>query len=439
MKKTRQEVQFESLQKFKEYRRGTVCLSTGTGKSKVAIDFIKETEDVKLVLITSPRTNLKENWKKELIKWGLEEQSDRNWVVKETGKHLFIVIENIQTTYKWEHEAFDIIIADEVHLMMSPEYSLLFKNNKYKYLLGLTATHDITSKNDKGDYYKKYAPIIYEYYESAEHGLINKTRFVIVNHLLSDERTRKVKINGRTVVMSEADYYQHLTERIKNGQRKMMSMGSDDWFKDAAAWLWEGRGTREQKSAAALYLNSIKARKNFLLNLPSSAEVAKRIKEGILRDIEGSKVLIFSELTAQADMITKNTVHSNKHKDENQRLMDGFDAGEIRDLGSCRSLTLGLNLKGATHAIMESYIGSATQSKQKKGRLDRLDVGDVAEMWIIKVTGTQAENWFEQMVKGFDLEDAEYYDSQIFMNNDSTFNFKQRPDSSDAGSDDSSY
>jgi hypothetical protein len=87
-------------------------------------------------------------------------------------------------------------------------------------------------------------------------------------------------------------------------------------------------------------------------------------------------------------------------------MMDAFNRGDIRELGSCRSLTLGLNLKGATHAIMESYIGSATQSKQKKGRLDRLATDDVAEMWIIRVEGTQCESWFDQMTKGFDLEDA---------------------------------
>jgi hypothetical protein len=74
---------------------------------------------------------------------------------------------------------------------------------------------------------------------------------------------------------------------------------------------------------------------------------------------------------------------------------------------------------------MESYIGSATQSKQKKGRLDRLGTEDVAEMWIIRVSGTQADSWFEQMTKGFDLSDAEYFDSEIFLN-DGRFDYKER-------------
>lgn len=426
MEVTREQVQKEALEKFKKLHKGTICLSTGTGKSKIAIDFIKETEDVHFVLITSPRTNLQENWKKELRKWGLIDNTiTKKWRIKGTERQVFIVIENIQTTYKWENEQFDLIIADEIHTMMTPEYSMLFEKTKYRYLLGLTATHDITSKNDKGLYYKMHCPIIFEYYDSADDGLINKTKFFIVSHELDNFFNVTVKVGKITKQQGERAFYEYLTERIKSGQKRMLLQGSENWFDDAREWFWNGNGTKEQKFAAMMYLNSIKARKDFLLNLSSSAMIAERIKNGLLNDNPDAKVLIFSELTAQADKITKNTVHSNKHKDINQKLMDDFNAGRIRDLGSCRSLTLGLNLKGATHAIMESYIGSATQSKQKKGRLDRLATDDVAEMWIIRVRGTQVDSWYEQMIKGFDLSDAEYFDSQVILN-DGKFDYKER-------------
>lgn len=419
-KLTRSDVQYEALNKFKPIGKGTICLSTGTGKSKVAIDFIKETPDVRKVLITSPRTNLQENWRKELIKWGFELPEHRTefrwrYTDNDSIRYIWIVIENIQTTYKWKNEKFDLIIADEIHTMMTPEYSALFENTEYKYLMGLTATHDITYKNDKGYFYNKYCPIIYEYYDSAEDGLINKTKFIIVNHSLDDSDRISYKVKGVRYEDGEANYYAYLTDRIKKGQQRMIAQGSDDWFNDASDWFWKGNGTKEQKFAAMMYLNAIKARKEFLLNLPSTARLAEKIKDGILT-LPGSKVLIFSELTAQADRITKNTIHSNNHSKDNQRLMEEFDNGIIRDLGSCRSLTLGLNLKGATHAIMESYIGSATQSKQKKGRLDRLATDDVAEMWIIRTSGTQSDSWFTQMTKGFDLSNAEYFDSSIFTN-----------------------
>lgn len=440
-KKSRELVQKESLEVFKASptHRGTICLSTGTGKSKVAIDFIKNV-NVTFVLITSPRTNLKDNWEKELQKWGLEidhNRSDRRWKITGTDRYVWIDIENIQTAYKWKDKKFDLIVADEIHTMMTPEYSLLFENNDYTYLMGLTATHDITSKNDKEWYYKKYCPIIYEYYDSADDGLINKTRFVVVNHSLNDADKITVRYKNTEFQKGEADHYNYLTELITQGQKLMMQQGSDNWFRDAGKWFWQGKEDRElikkmfgpnltdsemkeklrlQKLAAIKYLNAINYRKDYLLNLPSSAKIAKKIKEGILANVPDSKVLIFSELTDQVEQITSNTTHSHKSKVINASLLVDFNKGRIRDLGSCQSLTLGLNLKGATHAIMESYIGSATKSKQKKGRLDRLAVDDVAELWIIRIVGTQSESWFKEMIKGFDLTNAEYVDSSMILN-----------------------
>lgn len=394
----------------------------------MAIDFFKQNPDIKTILITSPRTNLKENWRKELIKWGLERWNPEVWVYRRSEEddepYIFhITIENIQTCYKWLDKEFDLIIADEIHTMMTPEYSKVFEDVKYKYLMGLTATHDITNKNDKELYYKKYCPVIFEYYDSADDGLINKTRFVVVEHALSNDNHVVIITKKFTFVKGEAEYYDYLTEKIKAGQRMMLAQGSEDWFSDAAQWFWNRKGTPEQKRAAMTYLNSIKQRKEFLLGLKSTAELAKKIKKGILDNVKDSKVLIFSELTAQADRISEHTIHSLNNQKENQRLMNEFNEGKIRDLGSCRSLTLGLNLKGATHAIMESYIGSATQSKQKKGRLDRLASDDVAEMWIIRVVGTQSDTWFREMTKGFDLENAELIDSKEIFNDE--YNFKK--------------
>jgi superfamily II DNA or RNA helicase len=283
--------------------------------------------------------------------------------------------------------------------------------------MGLTATHDITDKNDKAEYYTKYCPIVYEYYESADDGLINKTRFFVVNHILSDHDEVLITSKKGSFLRGEAEQYVYLSDRIKKGQQMMLMQGSQSWFTDAADWFWKGRGDKEQKFAAMMYLNSIKYRKEFLQKLNSTANIAKKVKEGILAANEKSKVLIFSELTAQIEKITSKTVHSHNNATMNASRIDHFDIGDIRELGSCQSLTLGLNLIGATHGIMESYVGSETRSKQKKGRLDRLATDQIADMWIIRVVDTQGEKWFENMVKGFDLSKAVHIDSGLIMRN----------------------
>lgn len=410
-------LQLDATQAFvKAGGKGTICLSTGTGKSKVAVDFIRNSEDVRNVLITSPRTNLKKNWFDELTKWGLEYWRDGLWTVN--GHQVHITLENIQTCYKWEKEEFDLIVMDEIHTMMTPEYSRLLENNEYKYLMGLTATHDITEDNDKEYFYKELCPIIYEYYDSAEDGLINQTRFFIVDHELNNNDRVVIKYKNTSFEKGEKEYYEYLTTRMKKGQELMLAQGSNDWFRDAANWFWKGQGTKEQKGAAAVYMNAIKARKNFLLNLPSTAGIAEKISGGIRVAYPKAKVLVFSELTAQADKISKTTVHSHHHDKVNAKSIADFNSGSIRELGSCNSLTLGLNLVGATHAVMESYIGSATKSKQKKGRLDRLATDERADMWIIRVPGTQSDKWFKSMTKNFDLSEAFVISSDFILRND---------------------
>lgn len=416
------EVQRKALKTFiSAGSKGTIVLETGSGKSKVAIDFIKQNKDIRSVLITSPRTNLKKNWHDELITWGFVYWRENIWSWND--RRIVINMENIQTAYKWKDRKEDFIIADEVHTIVTPEYSKLFKNNEYKYVMGLTATHDIEEDNDKQYYYDRYLPICFEYYGSAEDGLINKTRFFVVNHVLSDDDRIMVKIKGKDYQWGEKQYYEHLTDQMRHGQKLMMKQGSQDWFGDARKWAWQNQGTTEQKAAAFVYMNAIRKRKEFLLNLPSTSRIARKIAEGIHKDIPESKVLVFSELTAQADRISPVTVHSHHSDKANTQHIEDFNNGDLRELGSCNSLTLGLNLKGATHAIMESYIGSATQSKQKKGRLDRLATDEKADLWIIRVGGTQSDTWYNKMTKKFDLSEAMFLNSQFILKDD--FDFKK--------------
>ena len=102
----REQVQSEALRALINNNGGTCVLSTGTGKSKVAIDYIKHSKS-RNILITSPRTNLKENWRKELEKWGYKFAIHVNQIYfgKYSNKNsVKLSIENIQTCYKWTKE-----------------------------------------------------------------------------------------------------------------------------------------------------------------------------------------------------------------------------------------------------------------------------------------------------------------------------------------------
>lgn len=422
---TREQIQQEALNKLKfNNYTGTICLSTGSGKSKVAIDAIKE-GNFKNILITSPRTNLKKMWKKELSKWGIKYQINTTFFLETLYQNIpiDITIENIQTCYKWEEEVikrFGLIIADEVHLIASPEYGRLIKvARKHNVpVIGLTATPSLHDEFKK-EFYSTYIPIIYEYYDSANDGIINKRKYYIYKYELTNDYTVIAGTKKKPFTIGEKDQYEYLSKQLKKGQIFMAQSGSQDWFKDAANWAWKGQGTPVQKAAAITYLNAIKYRKEFLWNLTSSADIAVKIKNMILNEDKGintytrdsmnfNKVLLFSELTSQANRLSNYSVHSKNNPEINQELIKSFDDGEIRELSSVRSLTLGLNLNGANWAIIESYNSSPTDITQKMGRTDRLSVDDIANVVILVPMGTQAEQWFTGFSKSLDLSEAIY-------------------------------
>jgi len=399
MKKTREQIGKETKQALKENNYiGTIVISTGGGKSKIAIDAIKDLK-VKKVLITSPRTNLKENWQKELDKWG------QGWLFGDTHE---ITIENIQTTYKWDKEklsSFELVIFDEIHTAVTTEYGRLLQkvSDLGTKRIGLTATPDISRREDKEEFYAEYCPIIYKYLESEQDGVTNKKAIYVVRYNLTDKYQYKVETKKKSWYQGEAKFYDYLQNTIE----EITAIVKQDYpFRDVlglkAVYALKSKSTpTELKKLLGKYWWAISQRKKLLWNLESSKQIAMQLKHRILYERKSrtwahNKVLVFSELTSKCDKLSRYTIHSAKDKEHNQKMIDLFNEGKIKELASCQSLTLGMNLVGANYAIFESFNSSETNNLQKQGRLNRLPVTDEATLIYVVPRNTQAEKWFEQ-------------------------------------------
>ena len=404
MKKTREQIQSEALEALrKNGYTGTCVIDTGGGKSKVGIDAIKEGK-FRNVLITSPRTNLKNNWKQELNKWDIIDASDvgeNNSYKIIGGDFIHIDINNIQTVYKWGKDLlkYDLIIADEIHYH-SLEYSAYLNIAKSLNIpiIGLTATPNKEDKF-KSEVLYSLVPIIYEYYNSEKDGVINKVNFYVWEYELDDQYKVLAGNKNKQWFVGERKQHEYLNKQYEEAKRTMFLMGATDYFTTALTWMRVGNS--EQKKAGAKFFYAIKNRKDFLWTLNSSSSRALILKNQILKSNPDNKVLLFSELTSQANRLSRYSIHSNngktakETKEYNQKLLSDFNEGKIRELSSCLSLTLGLNMSHANWAIFESYSSSETNSRQKKGRLNRLTINEIANVVIIKPIGTQVETWFE--------------------------------------------
>ena len=434
-----------------------VVLEMGTGKSKLGIDCIKK-GNFKNILITSPRTNLKDSWLKELNTWGLELSNIEIPTQYRYNKEIFyITTENIQTTYKWTKEQlqkFDFIIIDEVHLCITKVYKklILLGIELGIPILGLTGTPDKKSK-EKLDFYKTILPIVYEYYDSAKDGLINKRRYFLYKYDLTNDFKVTVnnakntweegeekrysyienifnnskqtiteyyfkEIKARVDIISKADirlsykrFFNKITSKDLEYFRKiywqamkrkklpydlyknLRYLAKDDYAKfGMKAEYYSRLAPEEIKPIFWKYVWARNKRKEFLHTLTSSTYITNKLKERILTN-ENNKILLFSELTSQSEKLSNYSVHSNKSDETNKQFLKSFNIGEIRELSSVRTLSLGLNLKKVNWAIVESYNSSDTDVKQKLGRTNRLSVEEVANIIIIIPKNTQSEIW----------------------------------------------
>lgn len=401
---TREEIQLTALNKLKEHKFvGTFVASMGVGKGKVGIDCIKEGK-FKSILITSPRTNLKEMWKNELYKWGFNHIAHPDlfspeaniWSTGETSHR--IIIENIQTCYKWSEDiikTFDFIICDECHLIMSPKYIRLLQiATELKIpIVSLTGTPDL-GKEDKKLMYDLYCPIRYTYLNSAKDKIINDTRYIIYEYSLSNGFILDVEIKGKYYSRGEYDYYKYLDSQVDRLTEELRNKNINAF----AAIKYIDKYNAEDRISIFKYMAAIRKRKDFLNTLMSSRLIAKSLGDYILGNSD-SKVLYFSELTEQANKLSEHRIHSHNSIEYNTKKLEDFNTGRIRELSSVNSLSLGLNLNKSDVAIFESYNSSNVQSSQKAGRLHRLKTNDLALCIILLPKATQREKYFEKTFK----------------------------------------
>ena len=121
------QIQRKGLNKWWAYPvngRGTLQYATGGGKTRcgvLAAALIAERlgMDCNILVLTPTETIRDRAWKDEFKKWGY--------------KNIFescIECVCIQTAYKYMGNHYDLVIADEIHNYISPEYFNFFSQNK---------------------------------------------------------------------------------------------------------------------------------------------------------------------------------------------------------------------------------------------------------------------------------------------------------------------
>lgn len=374
---------------------GTTEMITGVGKTFLALK----------ALYTMPRHN------QDTMHLFLAEQKDRlDDLIKDITKFNIINDCNVmqdynlqfqcyQTVYKWKECKLGLVICDEIHDSLTPEYFKFYLNNTFDAVLGLSAKvtgitnytikkipelryvfkKDIITKHDMLGY---AAPICYKYNinQGQTDGTSRKLNIYVVESEL-DKINKNIKAGNQQspFFQTECAAYAYLDKLFKNAIN-LVQYESEDFY-----------DYEERKNLEIIKISN--RRSKLIYELPSKLAVLQKI----MNNVEG-KSIIFGNSLDQLKKIVANVVSSKNTDEENSRIRELFDMGFIKAIGSFKKLKQGANLDKVDNCIIHSYFSTELDFIQRIGRL-RQNEDKEGNVFILVTKNTQEEVWLRIMLQ----------------------------------------
>lgn len=344
----------------------SLIITVGGGKGKIMLDLAQELLDkfkIKKILYVCDNRRLRDSSEE-----GFPEQIEK-WGTPELKK--IIQLECYQTAYKWIDQEYDLVLADEVDFSITPEFSKLFFNNKFRFKILVTGTLSSAKKKTL----EEIAPIVYKCSttDAEKRGIINKTQYYIYNYRLSDSESREYNKWTKVIAKALAE------ERPKNQLNFLLGK-----------------------------------RREILFTLDSSFQHCRKIMSWLWNRDKKTRLVIFCERRTQADRVCRWSYHGENEKDDN---LTKFQTGEISGIAVVSKIKRGINLKNANTAIFEALSSSSTEFEQRNGRMKRLSTSDVALVifmlpWYKKIDKegnvtwkpTIVDQWITKATENLDVE-----------------------------------
>ena len=158
-------------------------------------------------------------------------------------------------------------------------------------------------------------------------------------------------------------------------------------------------GGSGDKAAAAMFYNSIKARKTVVQHALNKVSTAQSLRDKHTDD----KILVFSgtnEFTdTMANELGGESYHSAKGKKERERILDRFKSGENKILCSTKALNQGFDVPDASVGIIAGLDSKALPMIQRVGRLLRLNKSKTGTIYVLYVKESQEEKWLRSAIR----------------------------------------
>lgn len=359
--KVKSRLQAEANLRHQRARRwGMICMATGTGKSKVAIDAVhslcQKKEDARILLVV-PTTKLRDRtWQEEFYQWERAREWEQN-ITKICYASL----------HKQDCSAYDFVILDECHNITekgAEAFSPAFIATGA--CMALTAT-------PPSDYDKRM--------------LLKRLNLDIVYQISLDDAVDLgvVAPYEVTVITMELDA---VRKNVKGG-----NVTKPFWTTEAKNYEYYSRIEQEaeetgdrSKLSKFFYTN----RMRFIYTLKSKIEASRYL----LRDVipKDKRMLIFCGSIETAEELCIHTYHSKSGTES----YNEFINLRTNRLACVEALNEGDNIPMLDMAYINQLNSKELDLKQRIGRIIRFRFGHVGRIFILCVKGTVDEKWTRQ-------------------------------------------
>ena len=353
---------------------GSIIAGTGFGKSRCAImasNHILDNLDGNKILLLVPTVQLQGQFREEFHKWDLEHCLDN------------VEILCYQSAYKLKDKHYDLVVCDEIHLGLSPEYRKFFENNTYDKILCMTAT--LPEELEYKQILATLSPTIYNISldECVAKGIVSPY---------------KIYCKPVSLTSTEKDDYKKVHNQFLYYKYKL---GQFDAFNEAKRILGDKSAGPAEKQAAVQFYRCIRQRKKIV---DFAANKITGFQKLVLNNLD-NKILAFSGANDFTDQLCASvsplsaSYHSKKTKKQKEQALKDFKAGTINVLCSTKALNQGLDIPDANVGIICGLTSKALSMIQRVGRLIRFQEGKVGDIYILYVENSQEEKWLKNAVK----------------------------------------
>lgn len=351
---TREEVKDEILNITEESNNILVELPTGYGKTRIALEVLRKYKNKSLtkVLIVVPINSLKEEWKKEIVKWKANEYN----------------IQYVFSTYisfPKQDKHWDFIIFDEGHHISNRCIDSL-KNIKSTRNIILSATVGRRQKEALTSSFKNLYLYKVETKQAIDDGVLpDPIVYLIPMSLKVGAPTEILVKNPKGLEPAINTCWATRWNFIKQKKYKVLiNCTEQQYYSDISAMIdWYKRKAMYNKAMESKWLRACGDRLKWL-----SDKKTFFVKE-ILLYLKNYRTLTFCNSISQTEELGKYCINS-KNADS-MYYKDLFNNKKIKHITACNMLNEGANLTNCQIGIYANLNSSETIIKQRLGRILR--------------------------------------------------------------------